>query len=254
MLGRNRIKLIKSLEHKKFRNQELLFVAEGNKLVKTLLESDTGVAFLAGTPGFLEEVKLLLPRAEEWTESDETEIARASLLKNPQQCLALCRIPVYTLQDDVAATNPVICLDDIQDPGNLGTIVRLANWFGINDIICSPGSADIYNPKTVQATMGAITRVRVHYVSLPGFLRSQRDQPVSVSGTFMDGEPIYSTELPRNGIILLGNEGKGISKELVPFVSLRITIPDFSGGLAVVDSLNVSTATAIVLSEIRRRR
>ena len=254
MLGRNRIKLIKSLEHKKFRNQERLFVAEGDKLVKSLLESGTEVVFLAGTPGFLGEVEPLLSRAGEWTESDEAEIAKASLLKNPQHSLALCRIPSFILEEDVAAVNPVIVLDDIQDPGNLGTIVRLACWFGITDIVCSPGTADIYNPKAVQATMGAISSVRVHYTSLQGFLKSQEERNIPTMGTFMDGENIYSAALPCHGVILLGNEGNGIGRELLPFISLKIAIPDFSAGRRVVDSLNVSTAAAIVLSEIRRRK
>lgn len=253
MLGRNRIKLIKSLEHKKFRNEERLYVAEGNKLVKTLLESDTEVVFVAGTPEYLETIRDLLPRAGEWTECDEAEMSRASLLKNPQQGLALCRIPSLSLPDDAGACDLVLCSDDIQDPGNLGTIVRLANWFGITDMVCSPGTADIYNPKTVQATMGALAGVKVHYTPLLPFIRTRRHRNIPIVGTFMDGSPVYETDLPSHGIIILGNEGKGISSELLPYITLKIAIPCLTAGPRLVDSLNVSSAAAIVLSEFKRR-
>ncbi|HNU77265.1 MAG: RNA methyltransferase [Prolixibacteraceae bacterium] len=253
MLGKNRIKLIKSLEYKKFRNKEKLFVAEGVKLITSLSDSGILIATLIGTPEFFAGAGKEKEAAGEIIIAEEPELAKASYLKTPPPCIALCRIPDYSTEEISPMEELVVCLDDVQDPGNLGTIVRLAGWFGIKDIVCSEQTADIYNPKAVQATMGAIAGVRVHYTSLIRFLEMHKQGNIEVTGTFLEGENIYSARLPANGIVVLGNEGKGISPELFSSITRKIRIPDFSGGPGKPESLNVSMAAAIVLSEFRRR-
>jgi RNA methyltransferase, TrmH family len=254
MLSKNQIKEIKSLESKKERTISGLFIAEGKKLISEITTSDINIETIITTEefsAFFHEIKGHLKH--EIIVVQEDEIKKISQLKTPQGSLAICKIPYYTLQDRPAENNLVFCLEDIQDPGNLGTIVRLADWFGINDIVCSPSSADIYNPKVVQATMGAICRVRVHYTPLIPFLVLQNHWHEPVFGTFLDGENIYKSPLPSHGIITLGNEGKGISDELGPYIDRRITIPCFHTGDQKPDSLNVSVAASIIISEFKRR-
>ena len=253
MLGKSGIQKIRSLEYKKFRIKEHLFLAEGEKLIMALLDSEIEIENLVCTARFLSGKGLFPENVKGITEAEEKEIASASFLKSPPPCLALCRIPDYPPELVSPAGGLVLCIDGIQDPGNLGTMVRLAEWFGIPDIVCSPTSADIYSPKAVQATMGAIAGVRVHYLPLDDFLAEHLRQQIPVIGTFMDGENIYNTSLPLHGIIVAGSEGSGISRDLHPFISQRITIPDFSEGLKRSESLNVSVAMAIVLSEFKRR-
>lgn len=249
MLSKNDIKNIKSLEQKKFREEKRLFVAEGHKLVGDLL-SEFDCVLLAATPDWKPARNFRAERKEEITPD---ELKRASLLRSPQDVLAVFRIPRYsTTMTDQARENLVLALDDIQDPGNLGTIVRIADWFGIKDIFCSTGTADIYNPKAVQATMGALARVRVHYTDLIREI-SQMPSQIPVYGTFLDGETIYSTPLSGNGVIIMGNEGNGISREVAAKVNRRLFIPNWPAGAATSESLNVAVATAIVCSEFRRR-
>ena len=147
----------------------------------------------------------------------------------------------------------MLALDDVQDPGNMGTIVRLADWFGIRDIVCSEATADCFNPKVVQATMGAITRVRVHYLPLPGLLEKALSDGIPVYGTFLDGDDIYGAELSADGILVMGNEGKGIGPDVEKCVSRRLYIPSYPGGTATSESLNVAVATAVACAEFRRR-
>ncbi len=249
MLSKNDIKNIKSLEQKKFRDEKRLFVAEGHKLVGDLL-SKFDCVLLAATPDWKPSGNIRTERMEEITPD---ELKRASLLRSPQDVLAVFRIPDYsTTMADEARKSLVLALDDIQDPGNLGTIVRIADWFGIKDIFCSSGTADIYNPKAVQATMGALARVRVHYTGLLKEL-SQMPSQIQVYGTFLDGETIYSTPLSENGVIIMGNEGNGISREIAAKVNRRLFIPNWPAGAATSESLNVAVATAITCSEFRRR-
>lgn len=249
MLSKNDIKNIKSLEQKKFREEKRLFVAEGHKLVGDLL-SKFDCVLLAATPDWKPLGNFRAERKEEITPD---ELKRASLLRSPQDVLAVFRIPDYsTDMATEAAKSLVLALDDIQDPGNLGTIVRIADWFGIKDIFCSSGTADIYNPKAVQATMGALARVRVHYTDLLKGI-SHMTSGIPVYGTFLDGETIYSTPLSENGVIIMGNEGNGISREIAAKVNRRLFIPNWPAGAATSESLNVAVATAIVCSEFRRR-
>lgn len=250
MLSKNDIKNIKSLEHKKFREEKGLFIAEGHKLVGELAGRFRCV-LMAATPQWLDTHSNI--KAERIETVTLEELKRASLLKAPQDVLAIFSIPQESA--DIAAMasdNLVLALDDVQDPGNLGTIVRIADWFGIKDIFCSKGTADIYNPKAVQATMGAIARVRVHYTQLADSLKSL-PSGIPVYGTYLEGETIYDAPLSRNGVIIMGNEGNGISPESGRYVTHRLYIPNWPAGAATSESLNVAIATAITCSEFRRR-
>lgn len=250
MLSKNDIKNIKSLEHKKFRDEKGLFIAEGHKLVGELLGVFRCI-LLAATGEWIENHGRIPAERVETVTSDE--LKRASLLRSPQDVLAVFSIPDYReTMKSVAASNLVLALDDVQDPGNMGTIVRIADWFGIKDIFCSRGTADIFNPKAVQATMGALARVRIHYTDL---IKEISSLPASVPiyGTFLDGQTIYDTELSGNGVIIMGNEGNGISPEVGKTVNRRLYIPNWPAGAVTSESLNVAIATAIVCSEFRRR-
>lgn len=250
MLSKNDIKNIKSLEHKKFRTDKGLFIAEGHKVVEELLGRMECV-LLAATSDWLDSRKNIPAKRIEALSADE--LKRASLLQNPQDVIAVFAIPRHeaTLAH-TASSALVLALDDVQDPGNLGTIVRIADWFGIKDIFCSKATADIYNPKAVQATMGALARVNVHYTDLKQSL-TQLPDSVPVYGTFLEGDIIYDTPLTKNGIIVMGNEGNGISAEISKAVTRRLYIPNWPKGAPTSESLNVAIATAVVCSEFRRR-
>lgn len=251
MLSKNDIKNIKSLEQKKFRDEKRLFVAEGHKLVGELL----GVfdcMLVAATDKWMAANRVIPANRIEAVTPDE--LKRASLLRSPQDVLAVFKMPSYdTTMTQAAAQNLILALDDVQDPGNLGTIVRIADWFGIKDIFCSRATADIFNPKAIQATMGAVSRVRLHYTDLNKEINAL-PASVPVYGTFLDGEIIYDTELTANGVIIMGNEGNGISPQTEKTVKRRLYIPNWPKDAATSESLNVAIATAIVCSEFRRRQ
>jgi TrmH family RNA methyltransferase len=242
------IQKVSSLSHKKFRDELGLFVAEGDKLVEELLGSDFTVIHLFVTKdSALESIQH--PQKEAVGEKD---MKRMSGLKTPSQSLAVVQIPKYTLNTEGLKNQLTIVLDEIQDPGNLGTIIRLADWFGITNVICSLDTADCYNTKVVQATMGAITRVKIHYLPLTKLLTSLApDTPIY--GTFLSGSNIYSSQLSSNGLIVMGNEGKGISKEVEALIQHHLYIPAFTQNEKGSESLNVAIATAICCSEFRRR-
>ena len=252
-LSKNKIKYIRSLELKKNRQAEGVFLAEGHKLVGDLL-GHFPCRFLAATAEwFAVPENRCKVSADETAEVSEEELSRASLLKTPQQVLAIFEQPRSPTDPSVIRQSLCLALDDVQDPGNLGTIVRIADWFGIEHIFCSNGTADIYNPKTVQATMGAIARVKLHYCNLPEFIGNASEKNIPVFGTFLDGENIYTQHLPKNGIIVMGNEGNGISEQIAQKVSNRLLIPNYPQGCETSESLNVAVATAIVCAEFRRR-
>lgn len=242
MVSKNQIKLISGLHQKKQRFANQLFFAEGIKVIHELLQSNFELEHLFTTQNDFETVEF-----SKRISITEQELKKISALSTPNTCLAVFKIPA---ENKIIDTGLVLALDDIRDPGNLGTILRLCDWFGIKQIICSKETVDIYNPKVVQATMGSITRVNVNYVDLKTFL-SQTKLPVF--GTFMNGETIYQSNLPQEGIIIMGNEANGISDEIEKMVTNRITIPKF-GELQKTESLNVATATAIILSEFKRNR
>jgi TrmH family RNA methyltransferase len=253
MLSKNRIKAIQSLNRKKNRDKAGLFLVEGNKMVEEALRSDFNIEILVCTPRFL----LLHPgiqfRVNELIEADTESIQKASLLDNPQDSLALVyksdhSTPVINFKNDL-----ILALDFIQDPGNMGTILRIADWFGINKIICSENTVDVYNPKVVQASMGAIFRVKIWYTNLEIFLSAAGENKIPVFGTFLDGKDIFREKLAPYGILVLGNEGNGISESVSQFVTQKLLIPSFSLEKNKPESLNVAIATAICCSEFRRR-
>lgn len=249
MLSKSAQKLIRSLELKKFRQETGLFIAEGTKLTTDLLEL-LECRLLVATEKWIENNRTLCSKANEVVVEDIELIIKISLQKNPQGVIAVFKIPEYHIDQINPSEKLTLALDSIQDPGNLGTIVRIADWFGIDTIICSRETADAFNPKSVQASMGAIGRVKVIYTDLVTFF-SENKSPVY--GTFLEGDTINNCELGSYGIILMGNEGKGISDNLKPFVNRKIFIPDFPLGKTGSESLNVATATAIVCYEFRRR-
>ena len=256
MISKNRLKYVRSLEMKKYRKAEGVFVAEGHKLVGDLLDVFE-CKYLAATSDWLSANAAWVERQRrsgvEVDEVTDEELKRASFQETPQQVLAVFKQLTYEVDvNEVARKQLCLVLDDVQNPGNLGTIVRLADWFGIEHIFCSKGCADIYNPKTVQATMGGIARVRVHEADLPELL-SRLDKDIPVYGTFLDGENMYGKELENRGLIVMGNEGKGVSKEVAAFVTERLYIPNYPEGRETSESLNVAIATAIVCAEFRRR-
>lgn len=240
MVSKNQIKRITSLLQKKYRKQEQLFFVEGVKGVQELLDSNFELVELFTTNSELFSVDKSKVYA-----ITESELQKISALTTPNTCLALFKIPAAVSFEEKGL---LVALDDVRDPGNLGTIIRLCDWFGIKTLFCSEESVDVYNPKVVQATMGSISRVNVVYGNLEKFLSETK---LPVFGTFMDGKNIYKETLPNEGIIVMGNEANGISKAIENLVSERIAIPRF-GDLQATESLNVATATAIILSEFNR--
>lgn len=241
MVSKNQIKLITSLQQKKYRNQHHLFFAEGVKVIQELLQSNFELEHLYTTQDDFEEVS-----SHKKSLIHENDLKKISALATANSCLAVFKIPE---EKNIIDSGLVIALDDIRDPGNLGTILRLCDWFGVKQLICSKETVDVYNPKVVQATMGSISRVTIAYTDLEDYL-SQTKLPVF--GTFMDGENIYKSALPQEGVVVMGNEANGISVSIENLVQKRISIPRF-GDLQKTESLNVATATAIILSEFKRK-
>ncbi len=249
MLSKNKIKYIKSLDHKKIRKEEHAFLAEGHKIVEELCRTFP-CKLLIATADWLENNPH--KKADEVIEVTQEELAKASLLKAPQQVLAVFEQKHTPFTIETLKHSLCLALDDIQDPGNLGTIIRVADWFGIRHILCSHGTADAYNPKTVQATMGALARVQVHYTDLAQLVKQAREIS-PVYGTFLDGNNLYTERLSDNGLIIMGNEGNGIHSELEALVSHKLLIPNYPVGTTTSESLNVAMATGIICAEFRRR-
>lgn len=247
-LSKNKIKYIRSLNEKKFRNEHNTFVAEGTKLVFDLLAT-CRCQLIAALPSILSSHPEL--KAEEVITADESELKRATFLKTAPQIIGVFYRPSQEIEKIDPDKQLCLVLDGIQDPGNMGAIVRIADWFGIGHIICSHDTVDIFNPKTVQATMGAIARVKVFYTHIGSFLKQQSHLPIY--GTFLEGEDIYAASLSNNGFIVMGNEGKGITSETEKFINKKLFIPSFPAGRPTSESLNVAAATAITCAEFRRR-
>lgn len=248
-LSNIKIKYIRSLREKKYRSEHDTFVAEGTKLVFDLLET-CRCQLVAALPEILAAHPGI--RAEEVVEVSESELKKATLLTTTPPIIAVFYRPEQDMEKIQLNGKLSLVLDGIQDPGNVGTIVRIADWFGIDQLICSPDTADVYNPKTVQATMGAIARVEVSYTDIGLFLRKHKHLPIY--GTFLDGENIYRKKLSNQGLIVMGSEGKGIRAEAAENISRKLFIPNFPEGKNGSESLNVAAATAIVCSEFRRRK
>lgn len=241
MITKNQIKSISQLKQKKYRNLSKQFVVEGRKGVEELLNSDLKLVYIVTT-----NTEDFCVYGEQRLVAKAEDMSKMSSMTTPPDCLAVFEMPTWKLSD---VSGLILALDDIRDPGNLGTIIRLCDWYGIKYLICSEETVDVFNPKVVQATMGSITRVQVIYTHLKSFLDNYT-QPIF--GTFMEGENIYTSVLPSEGCIVMGNEANGISSEIENTISNRLTIPRF-GDLQQTESLNVAMATSIVLSEFRRR-
>ncbi len=241
------IQFVRSLADKRMRDSEGLFIAEGDKLVEEIIASGLNIRNLYTTH------KGLGLRGATLIERSEME--RISQLKSPNTTLAVVEQPRYKLDERALRDTLILALDGVQNPGNLGTIIRLADWFGIKDVLCSAECADCYNPKVVQATMGAILRVRVHYVDdLAKLLNRLNSSGMPIYGTLLDGQNIYTKQLSANGVMVMGNEGRGLSDACRASVSDRLFIPPYPIDTPTSESLNVAMATGIVLAEFRRPR
>jgi RNA methyltransferase, TrmH family len=249
MLTSQQIKVVKSLQSKKFRYEQGLFVAEGDKLVSDLLQGNLTFKSVYHTV-------LWAPPANcppsLFIQVSGKEMERMSGLVNPSSVLATIEYPNYRVNKSDIVNNLTLALDDVQDPGNVGTILRLADWFGIDTILCSHGTADAFAPKVVQASMGSVSRVKVVYCNLLETLMSYSSS-IPIYGAFMDGANIYNANLQAKGIVVLGNEGSGICPDIEKLITQKISIPSFASGRKSVESLNVAMASAIICSEFRRR-
>jgi len=251
MLSKNAIKFINSLRVKKYRFENGSFIAEGERLIEDIIDSSVHIKTLYHTPDW---GKREANRFENILVSED-EMKKISGMNSPSKVLAIVSIPEYEISKINLSDSLTIALDGIQDPGNLGTIIRLADWFGIDTILCSNDTTDAFSPKVIQSCMGAISRVKVISCNLPDILNNFREEfNLPVYGAFMEGNNIYSEELTSKGIIVMGNEGNGISPEVERRISRKIHIPTFAHDRTTVESLNVAMATAIVCSEFRRKK
>ncbi|HBK71510.1 MAG TPA: RNA methyltransferase [Flavobacteriaceae bacterium] len=240
MLSKNQHKLITSLHQKKYRNQHQLFVVEGVKVVNEFLSSSIQLEKLFCTEDYYNS------NAKHTTQIiTENELAKISNLSTPNKVLGLFKIPKPIVLDDKGL---ILVLDTINDPGNLGTIIRLCDWFGVTKLVCSKNTVDCYNAKVVQATMGSLSRLPVVYTDLESYLSAIE---LPVYGAIMKGENIYKTKIKKDAILVMGSESNGISKDIEGFLTQKITIPRFDKNNS-TESLNVATATAILLNEFRR--
>lgn len=238
------IQFVRSLADKRVRDEEQLFIAEGAKLVEEIQNSTLRIRHIYTTR------KDIAGDRVEYIEKKDME--RISQLKTATDCLAVVEQPQYRL--DINPKALILALDGVQNPGNLGTILRLADWFGVEDVICSKECADCYNPKVVQATMGAILRVRVHYVdNIVALLREAQGLGMPIYGTLLTGKNIYTTDIENYGVIVMGNEGRGVSDECQATLTHHLLIPPYPADALTSESLNVAMATGIILSEFRRR-
>lgn len=256
MLSKNQAGFVNSLKQKKFREEHQLFIAEGVKIVPELFSSSVKVKQVFATPEFFK--KHVPPADAVCHELKEQELERISALTSPNEVLALCEIPEREIGKAAFKDQLTLVLDEIKDPGNMGTIIRIADWFGIENVVCSENSVDVYNPKVVQATMGSIARIKVYYTDLHAFLQQQKkENQLNVFGALLEGENIYTKQLPAKGLIVIGNESKGISEGLREMITDKISIPSFShikkGADGEAESLNAAIATAIICSEFRRK-
>lgn len=248
MLSKSKIKLLRSLEQKKVRNELGLFVAEGTKIVDELLKQQWPVKEIYATTSW-EGLK----KYSKTIVISESELSQISFQKTPQHVLAVCNMRDCKIDFNELKNSLCLGLDNVQDPGNVGTIIRIADWFGIRHIFSGKGTAELYNPKVIQSTMGAFTRVTVHDVDLISFLNEYKTQTkLPVFGTLLDGNNFYKEKLKPVGIIILGSEGNGITKEVRSYLTQKLYIPSFPDGSQTSESLNVATAAAIICSEFRR--
>lgn len=244
MLSKAQIKLIRSLHNKKFREETGMFIAEGKRLVEDIASSSIKTEHIYATPRYNGDLKHIA--------ITEDELSEISALTAPQAIIALCRVPEVTGKMPDLKEIMAIALDDIRDPGNLGTIIRIADWFGIEHVFCSEESVEAYNPKTVQATMGSIARINMYYVNLQDTLSKYKNEGVPIYGAMLNGKDVYGETLTKNGILVIGNEANGISEGVARCVTSPISIPSYAVKEG-PESLNAAVATAILCAEFKRR-
>ncbi|MDD2635363.1 MAG: RNA methyltransferase [Bacteroidales bacterium] len=249
-LSKAKSKLISSLSVKKHRSENRLFVAEGIKMLQETIKSNFKIKYVVYNDD--KELPISSDDYEVFT-TDDLGMKKISNLKSAPGVLTIIEMPDYELEISELKSKLTMAVDDIQDPGNLGTILRICDWFGIENLICSKNSADVYNPKVIQASMGAFLRVKIHYVDLPMFIENYKLVTEQITyGTFLEGESIYQTNLPEAALFILGNEGNGISDEVAEFLDKKIFIPPYQRAGQHAESLNISVAAAIISSEFRR--
>lgn len=254
MISKNKAKFIISLQNKKVRDEEQLFVIEGDKLVKAFLTAEVRIETLVARPDFLSSLPSGLTRfINEIADVSHEELKHISSLKSPHNALAVVPMPIREFSPADVLNQLCVALECVQDPGNLGTIIRAAGWFGIKNIVCSADCADVYNPKVIQASMGALLHVNVCYYDLINLFTFADKNKIPVFGTMLEGDSIYNHKLDNKGIILFGNESKGISDDLIPFITEKIKIPGFNNKTHGIDSLNVGMAASVVFSEFLRK-
>jgi TrmH family RNA methyltransferase len=244
MLSKAKIKFVKSLQIKKYRKQEQCFIVEGAKSVRELLTSDFEVVLMLATKKFMENSRV--PKSAEIIEVTDKELAGIGEFQSNDSVVAVARMQPPG-QPDVEPGEFALVLDDIRDPGNLGTIIRTADWFGINKVIASEETADFYSSKVIAATMGSFTRCKILYTDLIAYLQSKKG--TRMFGAFLDGKDVHTVDFGRGGLVVIGNESKGISHELAGFITDRITIPKYGKA----ESLNAAMATGIICDNLRRR-
>ena len=247
MISKNQLKLVKALKLKKKREENALFVAEGSKTVSDILDSDLEIMHLYADEQWIS--KHSIPEAVPYTVIDERSLQQLSFLKTAQEVLAVVHMPKKT--EVLSSDRLILALDGVRDPGNMGTIIRLADWFGVSQVICSNDCVDLYNPKTVQATMGSIARVSVRYTDLSEDLQAKKVEGYKCYSAVLGGENMYTMPFDEKLILIMGNESNGVRPEVMALTDKHITIPDFGSGA--IDSLNVATACSVILSEIRSR-
>ncbi|MFO7935409.1 MAG: RNA methyltransferase [Bacteroidales bacterium] len=258
MISTSTLKLIRSLRHKKFRDQHGLYCAEGEKIILELIRRHPGgdhrLEQLFATGEWIKKNREALDAAGiPYSEATPGQLKKASSLVTPQPVLALVRKPAIMPDFHELGNAPLLGFESIRDPGNLGSIIRTADWFGFGHLVCSPDSTDLYNPKVIQSTMGAIARVRVHYLDLETLLKEPAMKEKHVYATFLEGRSVYETVLEKAPLILFGNESRGLTRKYDPYIHTRITIPSFKPPGNGSESLNLAASVAVICSEIRRR-
>lgn len=252
MISKNQIKYISSLQKKKYRDENQSFIAEGPKIILELLNSDLLIEFLFATEEFYNDNKAYLQHVENKLEIiSKKELQKISYLKTPNLALAIVKYPQVIIDETEILSKVSLALDTIQDPGNFGTIIRLADWFGINYIFCSHNTVDLYNPKVIQSTMGSFIRTKIIYTDLELFLKSiYKISDFTIYGAALNKTNLYNTKLTNKGIIVMGNESNGISENIKKYINQFISIPSY--GKSQTESLNVAIATAIICAEFKK--
>lgn len=251
MLSKNQYRFLQSLTAKKIREKSGLYLAEGEKIISELIQNKSAIKHVFASENWIKENQKKT-KGINIIEVTAGELKKISQLTTPNEVLAVVEIPKYKLSVSDITQKLSIVLDDIRDPGNLGTIIRIADWFAIENIICSPQTVDCYNSKVVQAAMGSLLRTKIHYLPLENFLSECKKNKLPVYGALLEGENMYNKKLSSEGIIIIGNESKGISEKVLSFVSHKIAIPGYNKNVG-AESLNAAIATAVICAEFKRQ-